>query len=195
MSSEFELWTIECIKDHKNKIIRERLKDAKDVCGIVDFPSWDFIQPLHFFPPQLHVEIELVNNALESFYNFVKEQAEVAPPEELMPWNSMILSDVAVAKAKERLDQWKETCCTDLATHRYSKSQLSKALKSRRISAAEHQSLLLQQQELDGSIQALVQQRKTLESDIGVKRKRKALTAAKAAFKEIRAKKKLKLQF
>jgi hypothetical protein len=44
-------------------------------------------------------------------------------------------------------------------------------LKSRGISAPERQSLLLQQLELDGSIKALVEQRKTLESDVGVKRK------------------------
>ncbi len=31
-SSDFELWTIEHIKDCRNKIIREGLKDAKDVC-------------------------------------------------------------------------------------------------------------------------------------------------------------------
>ncbi len=64
-SSDFELWMIECINDHRNKIIREGLKDAKDVCGIVDFPLWDFIQPLHFVFPQLHVKIGLVNNALD----------------------------------------------------------------------------------------------------------------------------------
>ena len=187
-SSEFELWTIERIKDHRNKIIREGLKDAKDVCGIVDFPLWDFIQPLHFVFPQLHIEIGLVNNALESFYDFVEEQVEVATPEERMARNSMILSDVAVVKAKERLDEWKETSGADLAMQRYSKSQLSKALKSRGISAPERQSLLLQQLELDGSIKALAEQRKTLESDVGVKRK--ALRAAKVTFKEIRAKKK-----
>jgi hypothetical protein len=104
-----------------------------------------------------------------------------------MAWNGMILTDVAVIKAKERLDQWKETSGADLAMQRYSKSQLVKALKSRGTSAAEHQYLLLQQVELDGSIQALVQQRKNLEADIGVKRK--AFTAAKAKFKEVRAKK------
>jgi hypothetical protein len=61
-------------------------------------------------------------------------------------------------------------------------------LKSRRITAPECQSLLWQQLELDGNIQAMVQQNKILESDVGVKRK--ALTAAKETFKEIRAKKK-----
>jgi hypothetical protein len=76
----------------------------------------------------------------------------------------------------------------DVAMQSYFKSQLSKALKSRGILAPKHQSLLLQQRELDGSIQALVQQRKALESDVGGKRK--ALMAAKPTFKEIQAKKK-----
>jgi hypothetical protein len=79
---------IEHIKDHRNKIKREGLKDAKNVFGIAE---------------QLHVEIGLVNNALESFYNFVEEPVEVTNPEEQMACNSMILSDVALVKGKGKI--------------------------------------------------------------------------------------------
>jgi hypothetical protein len=71
---ELDMWTIAKMKDHRTKIIRENLKDAKDISGIVDFPLWDFIEPSHFGFPQLHVEIGLVNNVLDSFYDFVEEQ-------------------------------------------------------------------------------------------------------------------------
>jgi hypothetical protein len=66
-SSNFDLWTIEHIQVHRNKVIGEGLKDAKDACRVVDFPLWDFIQPLHYVFPQLHVEIGLENIVLESF--------------------------------------------------------------------------------------------------------------------------------
>ncbi len=90
----------------------------------------------------------------------------------------MILSDVAVIKAKQKVDEWKDSGGADLAMQRYSRSQLSKALKSRRILAEDCESLLIQQQELDDSIQGLVHQRKQLEADLVAKRK--TLTAARA---------------
>jgi len=98
------------------------------------------------------------------------------------------MSDVAFIKAKQKVEEWKDSGGMDLAMQRYSRSQLSKTLKSRRISAEDRESLLVQQQELDGTIQALVHQRKALEADVVTKRKN--LTAARAQFKEIRAKKK-----
>jgi hypothetical protein len=69
-NSDLIPWTIERIKEHKSRIVREDLKDAKDICGIVDFPLWDFIQPSHKIFPQLHIEIGLINNILESFNDF-----------------------------------------------------------------------------------------------------------------------------
>ena len=113
-------WMIERIKEHKSRIVRENLKDAKDICGIVDFPLWDFIQPSHYIFPQLHIEIGLVNNILESFNDFVEEQVEVAPPEERLARNNMIMSDVAFIKAKQKVDEWKDSGGADLAMQRYS---------------------------------------------------------------------------
>ncbi len=151
-SSRVELWTMERMKEHRNKIIREKLKDPKDICGIVDFPLWDFIEPLHYILPQLHIEIGLVNYVLENFYDFDEDQVEVAPPEEHMACNSMILCDVAVIKAKESVDDWNDTGNADLALQCYSKLQLSKALKAKTLLAMERASLLEQQRELDESI-------------------------------------------
>jgi hypothetical protein len=84
----------------------------------------------------------------------------------------MIMSDVAFINAKQKVEEWKDSGGMDLAMRRHSQSQLSKTLKFRRISAEDRESLLVQQQELDGTIQALVHQRKALEADVVTKRKK-----------------------
>ncbi len=48
------------------------------LCLACDLPQL----PSHYIFPQLHIEIGLVNNILESFNDFVEEQVEVAPLEE-----------------------------------------------------------------------------------------------------------------
>jgi hypothetical protein len=75
----------------------------------------------------------------------VEEQVEVATPEERFCRNNMIMCDVATIKAKENLEQWKETDASDLAMQRYSKSLVTKALKARGISVEERESLVMQQ--------------------------------------------------
>jgi hypothetical protein len=129
-ASSVELWTLEHMVEHRHKIIREKLKDPKEICGIVDFPVWDFIEPLNYIIPQLHIEIGLINYVLENFYDFIEEQVEVAPPKEQMARNSMILNDVAVIKAIERLDKWHVIGNVDLAMQCYSKPELLKALRA-----------------------------------------------------------------
>jgi len=186
--SDIQLWTIEEMVEHKNRINRENIKDPREVCGILNFPLWDFIQPSQYVFPQLHVEIGLINNVLDTFRDFVEEQVEVATPEERFCCNNMIMCDVATIKAKENLEQWKETDASDLAMQRYSKSLVSKALKARGISVEERESLVMQQKEIEQNIQALVEQRKRLELD--VTQKQEKLTGARAKFKDVRAKKK-----
>jgi hypothetical protein len=128
--SDIQLWTIGEMVEHKNRINRENIKDPRQVCGIVNFPLWDFIQPSHYVFPQLHVEIGLINNVLDTFCDFVEEQVEVATPKERFRRNNMIMCNVATIKVKENLEQWKETDASDLAMQRYSKSLVTKALKS-----------------------------------------------------------------
>jgi len=71
----------------------------------VNIPLWDFIQPSHYVFPQLHVKIELINNVLDTFCDFLEEQVEVATPKERFCRNNMIMCDVATIKAKENLEQ------------------------------------------------------------------------------------------
>jgi len=187
VASSVELWTLEHMVKHRHKIIREKIKDPKEICGIVDFPVWDFIEPLNYIIPQLHIEIGLINYILEKFYDFIEEQIKVAPPKEQMALNSMILSDVARIKAKERLDEWHDIFNVDLAMQCYSKSELLKALRAKNLMEAEHASLQQQQRDLEESIKALVNRRKELESDVTMERK--ALAGARAKFKDVQAKK------
>jgi hypothetical protein len=111
----------------------------------------------------------------------------VAPPEEQMAFNSMIC-DVAVIKAKERLDEWDDIGNSDLVMRCNSKSELLKALKAMNITEADHASLEQQQRDLQECIRALVNRRKALQSDLSMKRK--ALAAARAKFKQVQWKKK-----
>jgi hypothetical protein len=55
-----ETWTIEIIKEYKDRINHRELREARDIRGIVNYPAWDFIQPENYMFPQLHAEIGLV---------------------------------------------------------------------------------------------------------------------------------------
>jgi hypothetical protein len=71
---EDETWTIFKIKDYLDRIQAGALKEAREKKGIVYAPIWDFIEPEYFMPPQLHVEIGLVNKVVENFYDLEKKQ-------------------------------------------------------------------------------------------------------------------------
>jgi hypothetical protein len=43
----FPSWMIESLKSHKDKIIRERLKEPREICGVVSCPVWYFVEPSH----------------------------------------------------------------------------------------------------------------------------------------------------
>jgi hypothetical protein len=63
----FPCWTIESLKSHKDEVIHEKYKDPKDICGVVSYPVWDFVELSHYILPELHIEIGLLNNALDIF--------------------------------------------------------------------------------------------------------------------------------
>ncbi len=100
--------------------------------------------------PELHVEIGLVNNVLDNFYLFIDDHVEAPTDEEKCSRNSYIVADIALTKAVERLDDWKETDEVALQGHHYEATQLRQFLKSHGISEAEwaqhrHQLMLLDQ--------------------------------------------------
>ena len=75
-------WTIQKIKEKKEQIDAGVLSEPSSICGVINDPIWDFIEPSHMVFPQLHKEIGLVNNVLDSFYIFIDDQVEAPTQEE-----------------------------------------------------------------------------------------------------------------
>ncbi len=79
--------------------------------------------------PQLHIEIGLVNNVLDSFSLFIDDQVEAPTDEEKCSRNSYIIADVALTKAIKQLDEWKEVDGHNLQGYRDEAAQLRNSLK------------------------------------------------------------------
>ncbi len=116
---ESEFWTVQKIKEQKQQVDVVVLKEPSDIHGIINNPIWDFIEPMYMVFPELHVKIGLVNNVLDNFYSFIDDHVEAPPEEEECSQNSYIVADVALTKAVERLDDWKETDDVALQGHRW----------------------------------------------------------------------------
>jgi hypothetical protein len=54
-----------------------QVKEPSEICGVVQFSVWDFIEVDQVVYPVLHSEIGLVNDALDSFYDFIDDNIEV----------------------------------------------------------------------------------------------------------------------
>ncbi len=74
-------WTIQSLKAHRDKVVVQKLKEPKDISGVVMYPVWDFNETCHYVVPILHIEIGLVNNAVDNFYDWVEDDIEVASPD------------------------------------------------------------------------------------------------------------------
>lgn len=73
----------------------------------------------------------------------------------------MLWQMLPFSRAQEKLETWKDNGATDLAMFRLEKANLQAALRARRNDAE----LLAQRDELDTIIQALMDERKSLEAD------------------------------
>ena len=184
----FPLWCINSLKSHKDKIISERLKEPKDICGVVSYPIWDFVEPSHYILPELYIEIGLLDNALDRFYNWVEDHVEAASMEEKLCRSKMIVLDTEVSKAVADVEDWKQTSGTVLQEKQCALAQVQRALRARTLSPPDFIHILAQQDELNQAISVLLQSRKKLEAAVGLRKK--ALTSAKKEFKEVRKKKK-----
>ena len=185
--SQAALWTIESLKAHCDKVVVEKLKEPRDISGVVMYPVWDFIEPSHYVVPILHIEIGLVNNAIDNFYDWVEDHIEDGTPNEAMCRNKMILLGTELQKAEKNAMQLKQGIVQQLTTQRHSLSQVKKKLKSKIILHNERMTLLVEEHQLEEQISSLVKQRKNIDS--GVVLKRMKLAEAKADFKEVRQKK------
>ena len=160
-------WTIQSLKAHFDKVVLENLKEPRDISGVVMYPVWDIIEPSHYVVPILHIEIGLVNNVMDNFYDWVEDHVEAATPEEKMCRNKMILMDTELRKAQEKAQHLKGDILQQLSNLRHSLSEVKKRLKSRTILHDERMSLLLEEHQLEEKISTLVTQRKgTIHRDI-----------------------------
>jgi hypothetical protein len=104
LEEEKKLWTLELHKEALEKIKNGEVKEPREKKGVVDQPVWEFIQLENFIFPHLHFEIGVVNMVLENLYSFIEEQVEMISPEEKVACNSIIISEVSLEEAKERLE-------------------------------------------------------------------------------------------
>jgi hypothetical protein len=114
---EVEYWTIQKIKEHKERVNAGLAREPSSICGVVNYLLWVFIEPLHMVFLQLHVEIGLVDNVLDSFYLFIDQQVEAPTDKENCSRNSYIIADVSLKKGVERLDEWKAVDANNLQGH------------------------------------------------------------------------------
>ncbi len=105
--------------------------------------------------PQLHVEIGLVDNVLENYYDFVEDQVEAAMPEQKVARNNIIIATRSLERAKERLAKWKNHGPRDLATLRARKLQLNVHIRRH-----ETVDLLLEKLDLERRIDQLITDRR-----------------------------------
>lgn len=82
---------------------RENKRPKSYLYRVVNFSVWDFIEPKNYIFLELHIEISLVNNTLDKFYDWVEGHVEVASTEEKICWNRMIIFDTELLKAIVKL--------------------------------------------------------------------------------------------
>ncbi len=117
--------------------------------------------------PQLHIEIGLVNNVLDSFYLFVDDQVEAPTEEEKCSRNSYIVADVALTRATEKLNEWKEVDANNLDGYRDEVSRLKSEMGAmNEIERAEARNEIA---EIQQEIQSLVQ-KNNLENNVRTRR-------------------------
>jgi hypothetical protein len=157
---------------HHDKVVVQKLKEPKDISGV--HPVSDFIEPSHYDVPILHIEIGFENNAVDNFFYWVEDHIEVASPEEKRCRNKMISLDTELQKVQVKAQEQKQALVQHLANQWYSLSQVKKDGKSRTTLQNERVPLLLKEHQLGDQISSLVKQRKDLDSEAGIKRKKLA---------------------
>jgi len=166
LTRHYSSWTIELLKRQKDRIDAEKLKEARDICGVVSNPVWDFVEPKNYIFPVLHVKIGLVNNVLDKFYDWVEDHGEVASAEEKMCRKRIIILDTELSKAVGKLEAWKNLGGTQWTRLHVNLSQVQNALKSRLIGPNEGLLVEQQLQQFQPMISSPLDIKKALESDV-----------------------------
>jgi hypothetical protein len=181
-----EEWTIERLKTAKLLVEDGTLKEPSEICGVVQFSVWDFNEVDQVVYPVLHSEIGLVNDALDSFYDFIDDNIEVLTDYEKVAWNQLVLADVALETAVERRNNWRNNEGIEVSVYEVFIADAMEALKQHGISREEWNQLQRDKKEVEECILRLKNEKKAIEEDIEAKRA--AFLHAKKSFKDIRGK-------
>jgi hypothetical protein len=161
-----EEWTINTLKSHKVLISEGTLKKPTEICGVVEFPIWDFIEVSHYIYPVLHGEIGLINNALDAFYDIHDDNVEVMSDEEKVARNRTILADTALEAALEKSQEYRDSSTVDVSFYDILKSDISRQLRSRGFSEEEKNRLRCEKEEINAMITDSKKQQKENEQDV-----------------------------
>jgi len=101
-----KIFSVDLHEETLQKIRNGELKEPREKKGIIGEVIWDFIEISNYIFPHLHFEIGVVNMVLENVYSFIEEQVEVISPEEKVARNNIIISEISLEQAKERLEEW-----------------------------------------------------------------------------------------
>jgi hypothetical protein len=124
---------------------------------------------------------------LENLYSFIEEQVEMISPEEKVARNNIIISEVSLEKAKERLENWHATSNPTLARLRLEKSYITSTPRSRMLTNEQRNHITMEKHLKERRITELVEERNFFEKEITVKRK--LVTERKKKLQQIRGKK------
>ena len=145
------------------------MKEPRDICEGVSYPVWDFVEPSHYILPELYIEIGLLNNALDNFYDWVEDHVESASEEEKFCRNWMILLDSDVSNAISMVEQWNTTNGMEWEEKQCTIAELQHSLSSRTLPLSEFQRPFQQQCQFSAEVAALVERQKLLEADVSTR--------------------------
>ncbi len=105
-----EDWTINKLKAHRLPVAAGKWKTPIEICGVVDFPLWEFIEVIKYTCSMLHREIGSVKHALDVLYDILDNSVEVMSDEEKNILSTAILTDAS----QEKMEAWKAPSTVDL---------------------------------------------------------------------------------
>lgn len=90
-------WTIDLLK-------RTAQTKPRDMKGVSEEPQWVEVEPALFICPLLHMEMGLVNKAVDEMMQFFDERVEVVPPEEQEQRKKVVEAARDARQARQRYE-------------------------------------------------------------------------------------------
>jgi hypothetical protein len=108
-----------------------QLKEAEEKKGIVSLPLIDFIEPQQCIFPQLHFEIDTVNNLLDALKGFIEDEVEALSEAEIEARNAKVISDASYTKARDQSNHFNSAGDgVELKLFQIERARVNQALKN-----------------------------------------------------------------